>query len=1029
MKTDNPISPVFFKVLSLLIIYYVSVYKIFAQPKIVANIPNGEHSPIISGSNNLVTVHRDFDNDVNLLTETNLVEGSQISYIIPREIDVFECHFSSKGLFFFRGRNNSNTVLTDTILFYDYSTKKVERLGVINFRNGPNDLESRYKVLGVFNNQFYFLGTNQTRDFSIWRSDGTLDGTKRIATLSTPFVQWGYTEGFFVFSSRNLVQNSLMSVSDTGSTIINLLTRDANRYRLTFANYNFGDGNIFINIFDTLTKDYECISTKGTLATTQSRFRHPNVDYITNGLITKKLIRQTLDTLFVRSIETGQIVRKVPLPSELRAINGGRVSPVENGIFTTISNQFGIELAFLNQLDSFVSIDINDGPFSSLNQFDLYFGNNNYIIFNQEAKADSFYLFGLLPRSNRNCLYQVVLHNDSATVIRLANLDYLNNNRIELEKPFVYKSKIYHMIYDIDTRVNTLYQLNPDTNTGAVKEEALDSSLTWHRQIGFGVAVSRDPQFVISDVAIDSEDNSVLSINVLNIEAIANSWNGQSYVLRPFQQYDTKYVKNINTLNITTKIGPTGNVLWTSSFGNQAIRVNNKLHQAIDNNNNIYVVGSAFRTAIFGIDTIRRQNAFLYLVKLDGNTGNILFYKILAESMFTNELDVDVIKVDPDNNLYISFHYENFELPFANSIISNSSVSPANALAKFNESGSLLWLKNTLTPFTRYFGQTRDMCFDSKSGKCYLIQSVGDYNWSSSCKYSNWDSYLQCLNLDGDVLWSKQIISDDLHSLRSIVLDENGNINLSGYFRGTIEFDNFKLTSKRIPNGCNQFQYVTGNISPNTKETFMAMTFDDWIYLPQKNIRDGIVDVNFSIGFEPVSSRSYSLVLKEIDHWGGIVGFNKIEKLGTPFDWDYYPSIATRNNYVVVSDISYNQFDTFSNIMNNVYNISIARYELENLFEQSSYEFPIDEQKSEGDKYNLIVYPNPCINKLHIYNKTEDNVLDYSIYQIDGKQIIAPKFETINNISILDATHLETGFYFLKVVGSNGAETYKFFKE
>lgn len=1001
-----------------------------AQPKIIANIPNGQNSPIISSSNNLITLHGIYDKKINFITETNIITGDQVSHQISHEVNIFHCHFTTKGFFFIRGRYNSNSALVDTLCYLDYVTKNVVRLGPINFRKNINDNSNNYRILGVFNDLFYCVGANKNNTFDVWRSDGTQNGTKKIWTSNSPFPQAAYVNGYFIFTSSDGLSSSIVSIADTGliSPII-LRSFDSKRFNIFFTNYELNDGHFYMNISDSLTKDYECISTQGTLQTTVSRFRHPKILYRSNQSFESKLNAVVADTIHVRSIQTGEIIKRIPVPDEFKKNNGGNISSMGKGLLSTKSDKYGIEFGYLNRNDSFISVDISKGPFEGIAGG---FGNiqGNYAGYFDNQVSDSFYLVGFVNRSNRRCLYKVILGVDSAKISRLAYLTYLNKPRIDPEYPFVYKNRFYQIVRDLDANTIQLYEVVPDKDAGYVSDLPIDSALIWHRQVGFGTILNQDPQYVLSDVGIDSKDNSILSVNVLNGGAIANAWDGQYLVYKPFQQYDTRYANNINALNFTFKISPMGNILWTSSFGNNTTRVSNKLKQVIDKKDHIYVTGMAFQSAIFGLDTIKRQNAFLYLVKLDGKTGNILFYKILAESNYTNELDVDVIKVDAANNLYISFQYEGFELSFANSFISNSTVSPANALAKFDESGNLLWIKNTLTPFTRYFGQTRDLCFDNENKKLYLIQSVGDYNWSSTCKFSDWDSYLQCLDLDGEVLWSKRIISDDLHSLRSIVLDKNGNINVSGYFRGTMQFDNFKLTSyKPVKTGCNQFQYVTATINPRTKETLMAMTFDNWVYLPQRNISTDITDMNISIGYERVTSRSHTLMVKEIDNWGGIIGSKKIEKLGNPFDWDFNPSIAVKNHYVVVADISFNQFDTFSNFMYRENNISIARYKLDNFFEPTNYQFPIDDQTSDGEKYKLVLYPNPCQNKLNVYNKIEGSELAYSFYQLDGKQIFTPNYEIINNILIFDVTHLETGFYFLKVDGNSGAETYKFLKE
>jgi len=1028
----KPINPKHLNLLIFLVVVNLWSIELVAQPRVIANIPIGTQSPIISDSNQLITIYRDFDKEANFLNVTNILTGIQENYQISEEINVYEATFTKDG-FFFIFRANSNSALVDTLCFFSYDTKKVIKLKPINFRKTLNDFQST-RILGVFDNILYCIGANSNNTFDVWKSNGTTEGTIKLYTLNTRSTQIGFVNGYCLLNVYDGENVSLISIVDNGiETPTILRSYSAERFSIFFANYDLKNGQFYLFVHDTLTNDYECISTKGTLNTTLSLFRSSSMSFSTNQSLQLKLNTLNSNEIVVRSLSTGEVIKQIPLPDEFKPINGGSIRSLGKGLFVTESSKYGMELAYLNLNDSFIKVDLSKGPFSGLTSNSAWnFSLNDIQYFNNEI-SDSFYLVGYGNNSKLKYLFKLILGVDSAKIFRLAKLIYLDTSRIDNVKSFVHKNKFYQVVQRREGSTNLttsiLFEVSADNEFGYVNDLPIDSGSTWHRQVGFGATLNNDPRYVLSDIIIDSEDNAILSFSVHNYGTITNTWNTRKFVFKDFQQYDTRYAKKINALNITFKISPMGNILWTSSFGNFNYGITNKLKQVSDKSDNIYVGGVAFRNAVFGIDTIKRQNAFLYLVKLDGKTGNIIHYKILAESQFTNDFDIDVLKTDAQNNLYISFHYKNFGLDFANSVISNNMVSPANALAKFDDSGNLLWIKNTLTPFTRHFGKTIDMCIDEENNKLYLIQTVGDYNWWSSCKFSNWDSYFQCLNFDGDIVWSKHIISDDLHSLRSIVLDNKGYINISGYFRGTIHFDGLKLTSKPISNFCNQFQYVTATINPNDYEVIMGATSDDWLFLPQKNISTGIENKNLSIGFEPANSRSYTLMTKELDNWGAIIGTYKIEKLGDPFDWEYYPSIASKNNFMVVADITYNQFDTFTNFMANAYNISIARYSLNNLFQPTYNQFPLNHQRSMGDEYDLILYPNPCSNKLNVFNQTDNGVLKFSIIQLDGKELYLPNPELINNTIVFDVSQLETGFYLLKVSGNKGLEVYKFFKK
>ena len=75
-------------------------------------------------------------------------------------------------------------------------------------------------------------------------------------------------------------------------------------------------------------------------------------------------------------------------------------------------------------------------------------------------------------------------------------------------------------------------------------------------------------------------------------------------------------------------------------------------------------------------------------------------------------------------------------------------------------------------------------------------------------------------------------------------------------------------------------------------------------------------------------------------------------------------------------------------------------------------------------KSNFSVYPNPASNYLVIKAETTSNA-QYEIIDINGKQLLSDKVESLNPINI---SILQSGFYFLTVKTSEGKATFKFIK-
>ncbi|MFM6051440.1 MAG: hypothetical protein ACKPA7_07305, partial [Sphaerospermopsis kisseleviana] len=73
------------------------------------------------------------------------------------------------------------------------------------------------------------------------------------------------------------------------------------------------------------------------------------------------------------------------------------------------------------------------------------------------------------------------------------------------------------------------------------------------------------------------------------------------------------------------------------------------------------------------------------------------------------------------------------------------------------------------------------------------LNANSDINNSTSLSTS--DTFIRKLDTNGNILWTKNLGGSSLDSGSSVINDQDGNTYVSGFFSGTVTFDNITLTS------------------------------------------------------------------------------------------------------------------------------------------------------------------------------------------------------------------------------------------
>jgi hypothetical protein len=504
-------------------------------------------------------------------------------------------------------------------------------------------------------------------------------------------------------------------------------------------------------------------------------------------------------------------------------------------------------------------------------------------------------------------------------------------------------------------------------------------------------------------------------------QAYASQLSSSGYLLA----YQENYKHKMSGGQFTAKLNANGKVVWIKSYGKLQDFYDINFHQVIDRNGDVYVTGQAGKVAVFGSDTLKVKSGTInFIVKLNGKTGDIIWHKMLFTGANYNSANIENLAIDSFNNLYLAITYTNFSINILGTSLSNKQVSPANALVKLNAEGSLIWAVNMITPFTKYYGLTRAMVVNHSLQKIVVVQSIGYYNWSSTCKYSKWYSYVQSIDLyTGRVSWNRLFESDDLHSTTSIALNKQGDLVLGGYYRGTIEFDQYKFSSKPV-NNCSQFQPFFTVMSSLNGAVLFAQTSETDIFYPFEMKRDDEGNI-WSVGARETKNSKYNLSLIKLNPYGEKQQELNIRKYGDPFEFDFFPCLDVNQSHVVFADAVISNFDTFPYCFPYGEQLSIVKLKRENI---PTYQSQAVLERVEFTGYAVNIYPNPTSDKLMFIRDNTTNISSLSLSDLTGRTLLQIPYQPSALYQEIDLSYLPSGVYFLKIEGDMGEQYLKVVK-
>lgn len=268
------------------------------------------------------------------------------------------------------------------------------------------------------------------------------------------------------------------------------------------------------------------------------------------------------------------------------------------------------------------------------------------------------------------------------------------------------------------------------------------------------------------------------------------------------------------------KQNASGTVLWATQFSSPGtINPGDFITKGItvDSQGNVYTTGHFIsNTAVFGDISLNHISEGFnspydtFVVKQDAS-GQVLWAKNFGAVEETNDTNVYVasnkITVDSSDNLYITGRFGN-TANFDDIALTGAATSGSTFLTKMSPLGDVLWAKRFGEAGTSFTANGSDVTTDT-AGNVYVTGNfagemiVGDTTLTSYY-HPDYEMYLDSafvLKTDssGEGLWAEAYLNIDAGLTGSvggsISTDVSGNMYVTGYFNGTVDFGGTVLTT------------------------------------------------------------------------------------------------------------------------------------------------------------------------------------------------------------------------------------------
>ena len=234
---------------------------------------------------------------------------------------------------------------------------------------------------------------------------------------------------------------------------------------------------------------------------------------------------------------------------------------------------------------------------------------------------------------------------------------------------------------------------------------------------------------------------------------------------------------------------------WATSVGGSQFE--RATYVKVDKDKSVYTVGQYSSTNVdfdpgVGTHVLSATNGYDYFIQKLDSAGQFLWAKSIGGngSQCGNSIAIDSI-----GNLYVSGYFQqavDFD-PGPGIAVRTAKGQVDLFVQKLDAMGNFQWVKTFGGPNAQIGNSNIDM---DMAGNLYLTgrlwgtadfdPDIGVFQLSSS---GDSDAFMLKLNYSGNLIWARSIGSNQVDGGTFIKTDISGNIYLSGYFSGTVDFD------------------------------------------------------------------------------------------------------------------------------------------------------------------------------------------------------------------------------------------------
>lgn len=518
-------------------------------------------------------------------------------------------------------------------------------------------------------------------------------------------------------------------------------------------------------------------------------------------------------------------------------------------------------------------------------------------------------------------------------------------------------------------------------------------SVDWHRNVCSNYYIDH-----VFDIASDSNGN------VYTLGAFPNSTNSLGQILN--ESTGSYFLNKLDSL---------GNLFYSINFGNQDYLSFGELELT---NSNEIIIGVNFRGDFHYNSNIITSNSnwSSILLKLDSNLNLIWYKKMPCIKQTMSPTYLSALTQDENQNIYTSIQFID-SIEINGTIYTSESNSYGFLVTKFNSNGNALWTRNYQSNQTL---TNRDLKYFR------LGDHVGTLIFSGQ---NSGDS----LFIDGSIHLIK-------HGLGTFVskIDINGNILESVHFKNVDYITNFSFYNDRIfcAGIYRDSVFWSGNISIpiENKSAFICelnsvsviIDFHDLITSQNLNLTDFTISdlygfIVCGIYYGGMTVQSSSITLDNQYNIGSVLAsfdndFNLNDsKYITGGSYNLRNFIINKN--IVFGTGVFENYCDFENVNLHASNDDISVFRTSDINEILNFNNQLSANEISTYKCNILIYPNPSSDILHI---NAGSWFIINITSIDGRIIRDAQQENIVYDTWIDISKLKNGAYFINLLDCNG---------